>query len=135
MQTTSDIFTCVLSCRKGVINSSKLCEFLHVRMSKKYGEKIHFYEQTPIAQMHVYADHIAVQTAFGKTAIAKQAILCTNGFENFTISDHTKILPDEIDIKIHDAIHGVVGYMSGYTTQEVIDPIAISYFLKPGTIK
>jgi len=58
---------------------------------------------------------------------AKKIVLCTNGFESFTIKNDAGA---DIDTKFHHSVAGRIGYMSGYIEPLSHPPTAVSYFPK-----
>ncbi len=135
-------FIGVLARHAGTVNSALFCEKALAHMIKHYHDRIQVYEFSPAETIDLYQDKVKVTINTSKiqhlkdaptqnysgTIHAKKAILCTNGFANFSIYNHTW---PEINEKFHKDVSSLVGYMSGYLVTPWQSPTAISYYLKP----
>lgn len=124
LQTNNEAYHAVLSFQKGCLNSALLCEEVIDFMVKTYPDRFALYERTPIAKVVLHEGE-ALLDAGKHTVRAKNVVLCTNGFEGFTIVNKGGLA---IDSKFHHLVRGVVGYMSAYVEPMAKPPTAISYF-------
>ena len=146
LQTKNQKFIGVLARHAGTINSALFCEKAIQYMIEHYHDRIQIYEFSPVEKIDIHKDIVKITTKTEKvrhlkdtpkmsytgTVKAKKVILCTNGFENFTINNHEW---QEINKDFHETIQGLVGYMSGYLDISGQSPLAISYYLKPGELE
>ena len=56
---------------------------------------------------------------------ADKVVLCTNGFEKFSIINNAGA---DIDTKFHHMVRGKVGYMAGYLEELKHPPIALAFY-------
>lgn len=124
METNNTAYTAVVSYQKGCTNSALLSEELAGYMLASYSDRFVLYEDSPVSNVALQ-EHQGVLHSLEHTVTAQTVILCTNGFENFAITNKNG---SDIDTKFHHAVHGTVGYMAGYVEPLNRDPIAISYF-------
>jgi glycine/D-amino acid oxidase-like deaminating enzyme len=128
LETESQEFMALLVCRKAVVNSAALCEYLVQWMLTHHHGKISIHEQTPIDRIELYNDGVRLTDTQWLQHQSRQIVLCTNGFEHFEIINHGW---DSIDASFHDTVYGKLWYMSAYCdTNTSYKPIAISYFMK-----
>ncbi len=124
LETNNKKYVAVLSKRKGCMNSALFTEELVGYLISAYAKRFRLVEHTPVHQV-VLRKNTAVLLAEGNNFIlTKHAILCTNGFENFSILNTEG---KDIDKKFHDTVLGSVGYMAGYLDGRDLPPTAISY--------
>ncbi len=110
--------------KKGCLNSAVLVEQLAEYLTQTYTlDRCKIYEHTPVTNIDLDRDTAAIQIGGGKTIAANLVILCTNGFENFTIHD----IDNKIDHTFHKHVKGVVGYMLGKTEDIDHTPSAYMY--------
>jgi glycine/D-amino acid oxidase-like deaminating enzyme len=110
--------------KKGCLNSAVLVEQLAVYLAQTYSiDRFKIYEKTHISSIHLDRNVAAIGTTYGKTIAADLVMLCTNGFENFTIHD----LDNKIDHTFHKNVKGVVGYMLAQTEEINQTPSAFMY--------
>jgi glycine/D-amino acid oxidase-like deaminating enzyme len=124
LQTKNTVYHAVLSFQKGCLNSALFCEEMIAFMSKTYPERFALYEHSLIRKV-VLRQGLALLDAGKHTVTAGRVILCTNGFEGFTILNEGGLA---IDTKFHHLVRGMVGYMSAYIEPMNKPPVAISYF-------
>ncbi len=124
LQTEDAEYMAVLSYQKGCLNSALFCQEIVSYMAKKYAGRFALYEQTPISRVSLHDGH-AILDAGNHTVTAQKVILCTNGFEGFSIINQGGL---EINTKFHHLVRGMVGYMSAYIETMNKPPIAVSYF-------
>jgi glycine/D-amino acid oxidase-like deaminating enzyme len=125
LETEESDFVASVSSQKGVTNSAVFCQEVLSYLENKYPDRFNIYENTHIHKLVLHKDH-ALLDAGSHTVKVSKVILCTNGFENITIIDESGL---GVDRKFHEAITGVVGYMSGYLERYNKSPTAISYLL------
>lgn len=102
LQTKNQKFIGVLARHAGTINSALFCEKAIQYMIEHYHDRIQIYEFSPVEKIDIHKDIVKITTKTEKvrhlkdtpkmsytgTVKAKKVILCTNGFENFTINNH-----------------------------------------------
>ncbi|MFN7161020.1 MAG: NAD(P)/FAD-dependent oxidoreductase [Candidatus Gracilibacteria bacterium] len=128
LETEDSSYLALLSTRKGCINSAMLCEEIIGYLLEKYSTRFQVFEEAPVQELILEKDHAVVVTK-ACTTTTKRAVLCTNGFEYIKILN---TLGSDIDLKFHEEVSGLVGYMSGYLTDPEKIPTAISYFTTTG---
>lgn len=126
LETKNDAYTAIVSYQKGCTNSAVFSEELAGYMLATYGDRFVLYEGSPVSTVTLQQD-TGILHALEHTVTATRIVLCTNGFENFTIVNQHGA---DINARFHHAVHGTVGYMAGYVEPLNRDPIAISYFLQ-----
>lgn len=127
LETENPVYQAVISYKKGVTNSALFCQEVVAWMQHTYPERFRLYEHTPVKKLVLHSDHALID-ASTHTVRAERVVLCTNGFENFTIVDHNNL---ELDTRFHHEVRGYVGYMSGYFEPRNKEAIAISYLENP----
>lgn len=121
-------YIAALSYQKGCLNSALFSEELVQYLAEAYKNRFSFYEGSPVKTVYLSKEFAELDVLNYKVK-AKKLVLCTNGFENFSIKNKTG---QEIDTKFHHLIAGRIGYMSGYIEPLKHPPVAISYFPKSG---
>lgn len=124
LQTTNESYVAALSFQKGCLNSALFCQEICAYLQKTYPDRFSFYEHTPISKV-VLRDGRAVIDAGRSTVEAQKAILCTNGFEGFSIINEGGLA---VDTRFHHYVKGKIGYMSAYLEPMNKPPAAVSYF-------
>lgn len=124
LETKNADYWAVVSYKKGVANSALLCEELVEYMLGAYPERFRLYEQAWVREI-VLHEREAVLKVGVINAKAHRIILCTNGFENFTIEN---LAGPAINSKFHLMVEGKIGYMAGFLEPLSKPPTAISYF-------
>jgi glycine/D-amino acid oxidase-like deaminating enzyme len=146
LQTKGNKFIGVLARHAGTLNSALFCEKALQHITNHYHDRVQIYEFSPVDTIDLYEDKVKITTNTSKvnhlkdtptqpytgTIKAKQIILCTNGFEKFTINNHSW---PEINKDFHEEVNGLVWYISGYLDIAGQSPLAISYYLKPGELE
>lgn len=94
----------------GTLNSALFTEELLHYLIVVYKKRIVVKEHTPVTKIELSQDSIMAHTG-DLVVTAKEAVLCTNGSENFSIVEKKG---DHIDYKFHQEVHGVLGFMAGY---------------------
>jgi glycine/D-amino acid oxidase-like deaminating enzyme len=126
LETKDASYTATLASRKGCMNSALFCEELVRYMIAQFGDRFTVYEHSPIHQVVLYKNH-ANLVGDTYTIFADQVVLCTNGFEHFTIENKSG---GDIDGKFHHLVRGAVGYMAGFLAPLDKSPTAVSYLPK-----
>ncbi len=124
LQTNDRRFEATLIKRKGCLNSARFTEELAGYLLKKYKNRFNLMESAPVDHV-ILRENSALLTINQHVVVAKKVVLCTNGFEKFTI---VNTAGPEIDKNFHQMVRGGVGYMAGYVTKAGDPPTAISYF-------
>jgi len=124
LETKNTDYIACLSYQKGCMNSALFAEELVGYLIATYKERFSFYEGSPVRVVRLQKDRASLEV-LDYTIKAERVVLCTNGFENFSIINEVGA---EIDTKFHHSIAGRVGYMSGYVEPLNNPPVAISYF-------
>ena len=119
----SDYIACV-SYQKGCTNSALFTEELVGYLSATYKERFAFFEESPLKIVRLNKDDASLEV-LNKTVNAKKVVLCTNGFENFSIDNNAG---HDINTEFHHSVAGRIGYMAGYVQPLNHPPTAISYF-------
>ena len=121
---TRDTYYAAFASKKGCLNGALFTEELVGYLLTTYPRRFTLYEHTPIKALAL-GTHPVLTTKQNKKITAQRVVLCTNGFEQFTITDSEG---SAINTLFHDYIRGVVGYMAGYIDQTPKKPFAVSYF-------
>ncbi len=130
LETPNKAYMAALQSKKGTMNSALFVEKLSEYLLRTYQNRFFIREHTPVTEVNLYKNHVNVETNHGKVDV-ENVVLCTNGFENFTLTNHYGA---RIDHKFHDNIRGIVGYMAGYIDTRNLPSMAISYFPKKETV-
>lgn len=85
-------------------------------------------EQSPVSTI-ILREHSALLTINEHVVMAKKVVLCTNGFEKFTIIN---TVGEEINTAFHHMVRGAIGYMAAYVDRAGEPPVAISYLPDSG---
>lgn len=144
LETGSDDYVAMLAYPKGATNSAKICEELIEYMLEAYADRFNVYEKTPANRIILDKDSALTEVIFNKnemvtesttpdvTIASKKVILCTNGFEGFSLVNNAG---KDIDTKFHHHLYGRINFMSAYLDSLEKDPVAISYFPKKSSIQ
>ncbi len=124
LETRNASYTAIISYEKGCMNSALFSEELALYMKEKYQDRFLLYEASPVTTVALAEDSARLHVLDHEVR-AKRVVLCTNGFENFSIINEAG---EDIDTRFHHTIEGTIGYMAGYFEPLDRDPIAISYF-------
>lgn len=126
LETKNTDYIASLAYQKGCMNSALFSEELIRYLAATYPDRFSFYEKSPVTEVSLYETHARLHV-LDHTVTTDRVVLCTNGFEHFTITNESG--PD-IDTTFHHMVNGRIGYMSGYLQPHDQSPIAISYFPK-----
>ncbi|HEY9481147.1 MAG TPA: FAD-binding oxidoreductase [Candidatus Paceibacterota bacterium] len=127
LETKQKGFVAALLDQKGVINSALFCEHVVAYLKDAYKDRLSIFEKTPIRKVVAKKDSALID-AGSHTVSARRVILCTNGFEGFSIINEGGLA---IDTKFHHLVNGVVARMSGYLENMNKPPMAVSYYVTP----
>ena len=132
LETNNREFTAALPSRKGCMNSALFTEELAGFLLARFPERFSVAEFAPVKRVVLKQDH-ALAVIGSHVVSGRYVVLCTNGFEGFTIVN--TIGPD-INTSFHHAVRGIVGFMAGYTDALNLPPTAISFLpkLMPGSL-
>lgn len=130
LETFDPQYIAVLTTEKGVMNSALFCQEVMAYLLKKFADRLSFYEYTPVNKVVVHEDKVILD-AEKHTVECAQVVLSTNGFESINL-----ITPDglAVNTRFHHNLHGVVGFMSGYSETSIGKPAAISYYQKDNSM-
>jgi glycine/D-amino acid oxidase-like deaminating enzyme len=123
LETEDTRYIAVLSAKKGCMNSALFCEHLLEHILTTYPNRFKLVEESPVSEV-VLEKATAQLHIRNRIVTSKKVVLCTNGFEKFTITNKAG---RDIDKAFHHLIRGSVGYMAGYLEEKTRPPIAISY--------
>lgn len=126
LETKNSDYIGALSFQKGCMNSALFSEELIGYLIATYKHRFSFFEGSPVKTVRLQKNG-GILEVLSHTIEAKKIVLCTNGFENFTIKNEAGA---EIDTSFHHSVTGRIGYMSGYVEPLNQQPVAISYFPK-----
>lgn len=129
LETRNDGYIGAIASQKGCANSALLSEELTGYLLATYPARFRLHEETAVKEVTLSEDAVHI-VANERSIQATHVVLCTNGFENFSITNSTG--PD-IDTSFHHQISGRIGYMAGYLESSVTEPTAISYYPRPHT--
>ncbi len=124
LETNNQDYIACLSYTKGCMNSALFSEELLGYIIATYPDRFHLYEGSPVKEVILRQQNADLHVR-DQTVTTERVVLCTNGFENFTLINTSG--PD-IDTSFHHLVNGRIGYMSGYFEPMNRPPIAISYF-------
>ncbi|MBC7981721.1 FAD-binding oxidoreductase, partial [Candidatus Parcubacteria bacterium] len=113
--------------KKGCLNSALFTEKIAHVLLKKYANRFEVFEKTYIKEIDINNDDIVTKSESGSEIKSERLILCTNGFENFTIKSNTD---KNLNFNFHKHIKGLVGYMFAKTEKMDKNPGAFAYYDK-----
>lgn len=112
--------------KKATLNSALFSEKLALWCLEEFKGRAQIYEGSFVQGVELVSEGAIIITNQAKI-LCEEVVLCTNGFERFYIRDKEGLA---IDTKFHHLIEGVVGYMTGFLTKNIIAPMANKYFEK-----
>ena len=124
MESLDDQYIAAVPGRIGCINSALLVEEIVGYLLNKYADRFTLLEHTPVRHVDLFGSE-AILHAHDHAIFAKRVILCTNGFQKFTIDNKAG---QDIDTEFHHTVQGAVAYMAGYLEPLDKPPTALSYF-------
>jgi glycine/D-amino acid oxidase-like deaminating enzyme len=123
LQTDDKRYFAVMQERKGTLNSALFVEELVSHMLLRFGDRFALYERSPITTIELQSPYSRLTSLQG-AVMSRVVVLCTNGFEQLTLSGTHGV---SLNGKLHDQIYGIVGYMAALIEREPFGPAAISY--------
>ncbi len=117
-------YKAVIPNKAATLNSALFSERLALWCLEKYPDRVKIFEKSFVQGVELNADKPRLFTDHF-VITCDEIVLCTNGFENFYIHDKQGL---DIDTKFHHLIRGVVGYMTGYLTNNELPPMANRYY-------
>lgn len=123
LETEGSEYTAMISYSTGLINSALFCQEIVRYLQLQYANRFSIFEHTYIQKV-VLHDSYSILDAGNKTITAQKVVLCTNGFENFTLINSSGL---DIDSRFHHDVSGWVGYMCGYL-ETLEKPPAARYY-------
>ena len=126
LETADTHYIAAWACHKGTMNSALFCEELLGYLIATYPDRITLAEETPVKELVLEKEQAILYTQAGHQIRATHVVLCTNGFEHFTITNKAGAEKD-VDEKFHQLVNGSVGYMAAYLDKLDKPPIAINY--------
>lgn len=124
LETKNPGYIASLAYQKGCTNSALFAEEILGYLVTTYPDRFACYEESPVTTVRLH-EHHATLDVLSYTVTANRVVLCTNGFEYFTITNEHGA---DIDTTFHHTVNGRIGYMSGYLQPHDQSPVAISYF-------
>lgn len=109
--------------KRGCMNSALFCEELVAWMTESFGGRLTVAEHLPVRVIELNEGGAVLKTT-GPDLNAKRVVLCTNGFENFTLQNNRGA---PIDTQFHLLVNAEVSYMSAYLEEPVNPAAAVSY--------
>ncbi|MES2985676.1 MAG: FAD-binding oxidoreductase [Patescibacteria group bacterium] len=124
-ETKNPTYIAAFPSKRGCLNSALLVEQLATYLTETYSvDRCKIYENTLVNVIDLDTGSIAIHIGLNnKTICAETLLLCTNGFEHFTINDLTQ----KINHSFHKNVKGVIGYMLAQTEEIDHIPSAFSY--------
>lgn len=126
LETKNTDYIALIAHQKGCMNSALFTEELAGHLMTKYSKRFSIFEGSPVKQITLKR-HQALLTVGEHQVQTGKIVLCTNGFENFSIQNDGG--PD-INTQFHHLVNGRIGYMAGYIEPLDHPPVAISYFTR-----
>lgn len=123
LETENKEFIACLSFPKGVTNSALFVQEVALYLQQKYTDRFKLFEHTNVSKVVLKGSGVLLDTET-HTVAAEKIVLCTNGFESFSIFTEEGL---ELNKRFHARVYGQVAYMSGYTEPLSHPPAAISY--------
>lgn len=124
LETENRQYLACVSSPKGCMNSALFTEELVGYMLSAYSGRFALFEESPVQKV-VLSEDRALLMVGSHSIEARRVVLCTNGFEQFSIENASG---SDIDTKFHHLVHGRIGYMAGYLESMNATPTAMSYF-------
>jgi hypothetical protein len=124
LETHDKQYVAVMSEKKGCVNSALLIEEVVGYLLATYKGRFVLCEETHIKEVILEKD-LAILRAKEYSVTADKVVLCTNGFEKFSIINNAGA---DIDTKFHHMVRGKVGYMAGYLEELKHPPIALAFY-------
>jgi glycine/D-amino acid oxidase-like deaminating enzyme len=110
----------------GALNSALFCQEVVRYLARAYPGRFRLVEGTKVEKLVVRDGGVTLDCGVA-TIDAESAVLCTNGFEDFTIVAENGLCFDK---EFHRNVQGVVGYMSAYLVPLSKPPAGLVYLPK-----
>lgn len=123
LETKNPQYIAALEGRKGCMNSALFTEEVVGALLSTYPDRFSLFEESPVADI-LLEKEVALLHVKEYKVTAQKVVLCTNGFEKFSITNHAG---KDIDTGFHENVSGTIGYMSAYVDERDRPPIALSY--------
>lgn len=123
LETENKDFIASLSFSKGVTNSALFVQEMALYLLETHKERFSLFEHTNVSKVVLHGTGVVLDTGL-HTISAEKILLCTNGFESFSIFSKEGL---ELNKKFHARVYSQIAYMSGYTENLTHPPTAISY--------
>jgi glycine/D-amino acid oxidase-like deaminating enzyme len=123
LETENKEFIASVSQQKGVTNSALFVQEVARFLQERYEDRFLLFENTNVSKVVVKSNEVILDTG-DHTITSDKVILCTNGFESFSIFTEDGM---ELNKRFHARVYSQVAYMSGYTEKLEHPPTAISY--------
>jgi glycine/D-amino acid oxidase-like deaminating enzyme len=127
LETDNSSYVALLAYQKGCMNSAWFTEETATFLLQTYPGRFQLFEHTIVDTVNLLTRSATVETG-GLQISAPRVVLCTNGFENFTINNLDGL---PVDPTFHHSVEGVVGYMAAYLEPRSRGPAALSYLHTP----
>ena len=127
LESTDEQYVALGQEKAGCMNSALFTEEIAGYLLREYPERFVISEKTPVLEVELYLENAVLKIPQGDVS-AGNVILCTNGFENITLTNKEGA---DIDLKFHHRVRGYVGYMAGYTDEKGKSPTALTYVSDP----
>jgi len=124
LESKDNKYIAVSQTKAGCANSALLAENIIMYLLENYKERFILAENTPVLEVVLFENNTVVKTLQGEIK-SQKVILCTNGFENITLTNKSG---GDINTKFHHNVEGYVGYMAAYTDSLGRNPTALTYY-------
>lgn len=123
LETSNSAYVAVRPFLSGCMNSAMFTEEVVGYMLATYSERFRLLEETHVETVSLEKDY-AVLHALGMQIRCERVVLCTNGFEHFSIINNAG--PD-IDTAFHHLVKAKIGFMVGHVEPTGQAPTALIY--------
>ncbi len=127
LETEVEEYFAILPERKGCMNSAVFTEEVANFLLSNFADRFTLAEHAPVRRLILKNGYNVLDLPKKQSLMAKQVILCTNGFESVKIIN---TVGKDIDTKFHQMVRGIVGYMAGYVEESNKPPTEINYLPK-----
>lgn len=114
----------IIPTKAATVNSALFSERLAVWCLENFPGRVSMFEKSFVQGIELQSEQSRLITN-NAIIVCAEVVLCTNGFEGFYIRDKNGL---DIDAKFHHLVQGVVGYMTGYLTNQELNPMANRYY-------
>lgn len=124
---TNEYFPALMTSKKACINSALFCQNALQYLLVHFPQRFAVYEHAMVSEIRLFPDRPNEVWVSDLKVDTTEVILCTNGFEHFHIVDLHSSNSRDTDKNFHKNVHGLVGYMAGFTVPHN-KPSATSYY-------